>query len=237
MPRRRPVVGLSTYNDVVSWYAWEEKAATLVAEVYLDAVSAGGGAPVLLPSALDPSDVIGRLDAVVLVGGPDVGAECYGQESRDSTHPADHRRDAFELALIRAAREADLPLLGICRGAQLMNVERGGTLSQHLPEIVGHEGHSPGHGTYGKIGVALEPGTRVAAALGTTTVEVACFHHQAVDMLGEGLSVVGRAADGTIEAIEDPNLSFALGVQWHPEEDRDVALFRALIEAAAASRG
>jgi putative glutamine amidotransferase len=119
----------------------------------------------------------------------------------------------------------------------LMNVERGGTLTQHLPEIVGHEGHSPGHGAYGKIDVALEPGTRVATALGAITVEVACFHHQAVDTLGEGLAVVGRAADGTVEAIEDPSLSFALGVQWHPEEDRDAALFRALIEAASANRG
>jgi putative glutamine amidotransferase len=229
---RRPVIGLSTYDDVVSWYAWENKAATLIAEVYLSAVSAGGGAPILLPSIVDPGEVIDRIDAIVLVGGPDVNARRYGGESHVLSRTSSDRRDEFELGLIHAAGAISLPLLGICRGAQLLNVAHNGTLHQHIPELLGHQGHSPGSGRYGTTAVEVRGGSRLAAALGVATFEVDCFHHQAIDTLGDGLEVSARADDGTIEAIEDPDAEFVVGVQWHPEEGSDLRLFEALIDAA-----
>lgn len=228
----RPVIGVSTYDDVVSWYAWVDKAAALVAEVYLSAMWEGGGAPVLLPSIVEPREVIDRVDAVMLVGGPDVGAERYGGEPHALSVASSMRRDEFELRLIEAACAISMPVFGICRGAQLLNVARHGTLNQHLPELLGHEGHSPGGGRYGKTTVRVSGGSRLAGALGVTALDVECFHHQGIDVVGQGLEVTAWAEDGAIEAIEDPGENFVVGVQWHPEEGSDRRLFEALAEAA-----
>lgn len=233
MSVRRPVIGLSTYDDIVSWYAWENKAATLVADVYLNAVWQGGGAPVLLPSVVEPTGVIDRIDGVVLVGGPDVGAERYGGQPHERSHVSSDQRDEFELGLINAAAAIAMPLFGICRGAQLLNIAHSGTLIQHLPELLGHEGHSPGAGRYGTTTVRVSEGSRLADALGVTAIDVECFHHQAIDVVGNGLQISAWAEDGTIEAIEDPDENFVVGVQWHPEAGRDRTLFEAFVEAAS----
>lgn len=236
MTIRRPLIGVSSYDDVVSWHGWEHTSATLVAEVYLNAVWEGGGTPVLLPSMVEPTDVVDRMDAVILVGGPDVGADRYGVAPHELAHPASHRRDEFELGLIDASLMSSTPLLGICRGAQLLNVARRGTLVQHIPELLGHEDHSPGGGRYGKTRVRVLEDSQLAGALGTTTIEVDCLHHQAIGVVGDGLDVTAWAEDGTIEAIEDPKADFLLGVQWHPEEGSDRTLFAALAAAAEVRR-
>jgi putative glutamine amidotransferase len=160
--------------------------------------------------------VVARLDALVITGGADVGDR--------------HDRDAWESALLDAAGIRDLPVLGICRGMQLMAVHAGGTLDQHVPDIVAHEDHSPGGDVYGRTGVRVEPGSRLAAVLGAPP-PVACHHHQSVRE-HPGFIAVAWAPDGLLEAIEDPEHRFRLGVQWHPEVDADHGLFRALVDAA-----
>jgi putative glutamine amidotransferase len=202
---------------------------------YLRAIDAAGGMPVVLPPLGDVEAILARLDAVCLSGGPDLDPAAYGARDRHAelgqTEP---ELDAFELALARAADRSGLPLLGICRGAQALNVARGGTLHQHLP---GHRQAEPG--TQPTHAVDIAAGTRLAQIAGAAPLEVNSFHHQAVDALGRGLRVAAHAPDGTIEAIEAPGPRLVLGVQWHVEalvaEPRHHAVFEALVEAAVAS--
>lgn len=233
---RKPIVGVSTSSAPASWGPWTDTTAVLLPETYVNQIVGVGAAPVLLFSGSNPDDLVDHLDGIVLVGGQDVDPRAYGALPGASTQAPDPRRDAFESALVVAATQRDLPVLAICRGLQILNVARGGTLHQHLPDLVGHEGHSPGPGLYGATEVALEPGSTLAQALGTTTKVVDCYHHQGVDRLGAGLLVVGRAKDGVIEAIEDPSLPFMVGVQWHPEVRGDALLFGSFTEACAASQ-
>ncbi|MEU8892010.1 gamma-glutamyl-gamma-aminobutyrate hydrolase family protein [Streptomyces sp. NPDC048442] len=228
---RKPLVGVSTYlEQSVRWGVWELPAA-LVPAGYPRLVQASGGSAVLLPPD-DPAyaaQVVARLDALVIAGGPDVEPVRYGAERDPRTGPPAGRRDAWELALIRAALDDGTPLLGICRGMQLLNVALGGTLVQHL------DGHTRAVGTFGEHPVTPVPGTRYAAVVpGPDTVPT--YHHQAVDRLGDGLVVSAYAADGTVEAVELPGATWALGVQWHPEMGRDLRVMQALV-AAAAARG
>jgi putative glutamine amidotransferase len=196
---------------------------------YLRAVEAAGGIPVILaPTQLDAVPaLVERLDGICLAGGPDIDPFVYGTGERHprlgSTQPL---VDAFELTVARVADAAALPLLGICRGAQALNVARGGTLHQHVD---GHRQHELASVPTQQL--AVDPGSRLAAITGTE-LAVNSFHHQAVDLLGTGLRVVARADDGTVEAIEDPSRRFALGVLWHPEEGEDLALFQALVDEA-----
>jgi putative glutamine amidotransferase len=200
---------------------------------YLRAIEAAGGMPVVLPPLGDASALLDRLDGICLSGGPDLDPDAYGAVQRHSElGPTDPDLDAFELALARAADERGLPILGICRGAQALNVARGGTLHQHLP---GHRQTEPATAT--THSVRVETGSRLATLVGTRPLRVNSFHHQAVERLGGGLRAVAWAGDGTIEAVEAPGAPFLLGVQWHAEGLVGVARHRALFEALVVAAG
>lgn len=233
---RRPVIGVSTYRERARWGVWDREA-TLLPQPYVSMVHRGGGVPVLLPSLPDSEDdVLSAVDGLVLAGGADIDPRRYGATPHQTVQGTRPDRDDWELRLLRAALETDVPVLGICRGAQVLNIAFGGTLNQHLPETSGHRGHRPEPGEFGRTAVALRGGSRVAGVLGEQ-VHVPCHHHQALHDIAPVLDVVGHAVDGTVEAVELPDRDFALGVQWHPEEDPDdLRLFAALARAAAPRR-
>jgi putative glutamine amidotransferase len=236
------VIGLTTYNEPARTLVWDTEFALLHA-TYVTATERAGGIAVLLPpqgsEARDPAagragaeEVLDRLDGLVLTGGADVDPSRYDQAPGERTSRPRVLRDEWETALARGALDRDLPLLAICRGLQIVNVALGGSLHQHLPEVTGHEGHQPGPGVFGAVYVDLKPGTRTAALLGPR-VRASCHHHQAIARLAPGLRVTGHAEDGTVEAIEVLGQAFAVGVQWHPEEDsEDTRLFAGLVAAA-----
>lgn len=232
----RPVIGISTYNEQAKWAAWDV-AATLLPRAYVDRVAAAGGLPVLLPSVPDAAEVLDRLDGLVIAGGGDVDPARYRTEAHPRTGYVRPERDTAELALIERALDMRMPVLGICRGLQVLNVLRGGTLVQHLPDrLGGDESHAPAPGTYGRHPVALVAGSRLAQLYARTELDVATSHHQAVDTLGGGLVISGRAPDGTVEALELPDHPFAVAVQWHPEVDADLSVFTGVVAAAAGRR-
>jgi gamma-glutamyl-gamma-aminobutyrate hydrolase PuuD len=228
----RPLIGLTTYRERAKVLVWDTEFA-LLPNVYVDAVARAGGIPVMLPpQEHGAQEVIARLDALVLSGGSDVGPERYQQQPHRDTKVVRPWRDDWELRLLDRALAAGLPVLGVCRGAQLLNVALGGTLNQHIPDIVGHQGHCPAPGVFGQTRVTLRPGSALAGLLGPEAA-VACHHHQAIDRVAPGLEVAGTCDDGTIEAVELPGRRFVVGVQWHPEENReDLRLFAALVAAA-----
>jgi len=224
----RPLIGVSTYLETAArWGVWELEAALLPAG-YPRLVQRAGGLAAMLPPD-DPGHAaatVARLDGLVIAGGPDVDPACYGAERSPRTGPPARERDAWELALVRAALETGVPLLGVCRGMQLLNVACGGTLVQHL------EGHAEVVGVNGGHAVKPVPGTLYAGAVPEETV-VPTYHHQAVERLGTGLVPAAHAADGTIEAIELPSArGWVLGVQWHPEMGDDGRVMGALVAAA-----
>jgi gamma-glutamyl-gamma-aminobutyrate hydrolase PuuD len=191
--------------------------------------------PVLLPPiSAGFAELVGRLDGLLLSGGADVDPARYDQQAHPETVGLRPDRDDFEFDLLAAALAVDLPILAVCRGMQVLNSALGGTLRQHLPDVVGHQGHRPEPGVFGECRVRLHAGSRTEDILGTE-VKVYCHHHQALDTTGDGLTVVGTADDGTIEAVELAGQTFVLGVQWHPEQDNgDDRLVAALITAARA---
>ncbi|MET8627607.1 gamma-glutamyl-gamma-aminobutyrate hydrolase family protein [Kitasatospora sp. NPDC004669] len=225
---RRPLIGITSYQDKAAWSVWHQRA-SLVPQTYVDAVVRAGGTPVLLPPQPGGAGhLLDALDGLVLAGGPDVDPARYAAAADPRTGPPHYARDAWESSLLHGALARDLPLLGVCRGMQLLNVELGGTLLQHLPD----ESHQIVPARFVRHPVGLADGSRLAAVLGPTA-EVSCYHHQAVDRLGTGLRVTARSADGTVEALELPDHRFALGVQWHPETDPDdPRLFHAFITAS-----
>lgn len=225
----RPVIGVSTYVTDAAWGPWTAQQAVLLPARYPQLVQDAGGTAVLLPpgAAETAPDLLARLDALVISGGPDVNPALYGAQPHPKTRAVAPERDLWEAALLRAALAAGLPLLGICRGMQLLNVVCGGTLVQHLPDA---ERHLPRAGHYGSHPIRPLPGTRLADLLPEAELDVPTSHHQAVDRLGEGLTVSALAEDGTIEAVEGPG--FVLGVQWHPEQGTDLRVMQALVEAA-----
>jgi putative glutamine amidotransferase len=226
----RPLIGVSTYLEPsVRWGTWELPAALLPVG-YPRMVQRSGGLAAMLPPD-DPAHAaatVARLDALVIAGGPDVDPARYGAPRDPRTGPPTPERDAWELALIDAALAAGLPLLGICRGMQLLNTALGGTLLQHL------DGHRGPTGVFGAHTVKPVPGTRYAGLV-PEALSVPTFHHQALDRLGPGLLTSAHAEDGTIEAVELPGEPFVLGVQWHPEMGDDERVLRGLVTAATHS--
>ncbi|WP_245579836.1 gamma-glutamyl-gamma-aminobutyrate hydrolase family protein [Brevibacterium album] len=254
---RRPLMGLTTYMQQGAWGVWDTEAVILPAE-YVHMVVAAGGVPVLLPPHGTDASVLDGLDGLVLTGGADVGPERYGAVPHERTQ-AQPWRDDHEFTLLAAARERGMPVLGICRGLQVINAALGGTLHQHVPEVVGHSDCQPEPGVYGEVTARVEPGSRLARAVGEQ-VSAPCYHHQSVAEVGAGLVVTARAEDGTVEALETASPSagesgtsesaagepaageaggsdsaepWLLAVQWHPEHNvQDVRVVTAAVDAA-----
>jgi putative glutamine amidotransferase len=232
-----PLIGLTTYREQAAWGVWQQRADVLPTQ-YAAAVEATGGVPVLL-SPLEQAGaadaVVARLDGLVVSGGADVDPQRYGEPAHPRTADWRADRDAWEVALLDAADAAGLPVLGVCRGMQVLAVHAGGALDQHLPDQVDHEQHSPGGAEFGAIEVTTVPGSRVAGLIGDR-LSVNCHHHQSV-RTHPGFEAVAHAPDGTLEAMEAPGERFCLGVQWHPETAADVGLLAGLVRAAAAYAG
>lgn len=227
MTARRPLIALTSYLESAKWNVWDKVPAALLPWTYVRQVIDAGGAPILLPP--EPStvlDVMSRVDGLMLTGGPDVDPGRYGEERGSFTQRPRVSRDETELAALAAAQRRGIPVLAICRGVQLLNVARGGTLHQHLPD------HAPKvPGTYDSNQIRIDAGSTLAAALGEEA-GMLCAHHQAIDRVGDGLEVVARAADGVIEGVEDPSVPFLVGIQSHPEElPASLPLFRAFVTA------
>jgi putative glutamine amidotransferase len=236
----RPLIGLTTYGDSAR-YGSNDIYSALLPVAYVKAINASGGRAVLIPEDDPGTDVLDALDGIVFTGGGDLSPSYYGavEDPQTVAVPA---RDAAEMPLLRGALDADLPILAICRGMQLLVAASGGTLHQHLPDVLGHEGHrSQTEERYTCHDVRFAPGSVVAALLGAEA-RVNSRHHQGVRTLGTlvatGWAPGDRLPDGTelIEAVEDPSRRFVLGVQWHPEDTDDRRLFAALVEAAALTR-
>jgi putative glutamine amidotransferase len=232
----RPIVGITSYAEEARWGVWDAPAA-LIPLAYVQAVEAAGGRALLIPPCPGGVDeTLDCLDGLIFSGGADLDPECYGADAHPETNGTHPERDDAELLLLEGALARDMPVLAICRGSQVLNVLRGGDLVQHLPEVVGHEGHKHTPGVFADHDVDVLPGTRLRELVGEHA-PVKSHHHQGYGRLGEGLREAARASDGTVEAIEDPAHRFALGVLWHPEEGEDAGLFRALVEEARRYRG
>jgi len=238
----RPVIGITCYVEEVDRSPWTGQCSVVLPYRYVDQVQRAGGVAVVLPPREDVDEamaalVLERLDGLVIGGGADVDAGRYGADPHPSSQDPRHDRDAWEIALAHAAGALDLPLLGICRGMQVMAVAVGASLDQHLPELVGHEAHNPAVGAFASHHVAPVPGTRLARLLAEETVDVPTYHHQAVrpgSLDGSGFVPAAWHEDGTLEAMEDPVARFRMAVQWHAEESEGTALFEALVVAALA---
>jgi putative glutamine amidotransferase len=235
---KRPTIGMCTALEQAQWSAWNQPA-VLLARNYVEAVQRAGGLALLLPPdpALveDPGEALEMIDGLVLAGGADIDPGSYGQEAHAETDGTVPERDVFEIALARAAIEQDLPVLGICRGMQLINVARGGTLLQHLPERFGHGEHRRVLGSFegSDHEVDLLEDTLAMRVAGEVRHNTKSHHHQGVDRLGDGLKVSAVSAiDELPEAIELPDRRFVLGVQWHPEADPSSPILEAFVQAA-----
>jgi putative glutamine amidotransferase len=232
------VIGLTTYLAQSQTGVWDVPASFLPA-VYFDAVTRAGGIAVLLPpqpaNGAIANRVLDGLDGLIITGGRDVEPARYGHDALATTDEAQPVRDEWEEQLLISAIERNIPFLGICRGLQVLNVATGGTLVQHLPDVIGSERYSVGNGKFAVNAATLEGNGIVPQLLDATpTLDVKSYHHQAVDELGDGLVVTARTDDGTIYAVEAAGVDFGIAVQWHPEEDAvdDLRLFAGLVDAA-----
>src|SRR5437763_14350209 len=238
----RPVIGICTALERAKGIVWDQEA-FLNPRGHVDAIHRAGGMALMLPPDAqlesNPDEVLDLLDGLILAGGADIDPSYYGEPAHEATVGTVPERDTFEIALARRALDRDIPLLGICRGMQLMNVAAGGTLNQHLPESHGHEDHRRSLGSFDDADhdVRLEPGSLAARAAGEETHGTKSHHHQGIDALGDGLRVTGWAdLDELPEAIEAPDKRFVLGVQWHPEADELSRVIESFVREAAAAR-
>jgi putative glutamine amidotransferase len=235
-----PLIGVSTYVAKVAWGGWERPSAVLP-QSYYELVAAAGGRPLLLPplrtAAAGPTfgaeELVAVLDGLVLTGGGDVDPTSYRETAAPEVVGVNPVRDESERALLAAALKVDLPVLAICRGCQILNIECGGTLHQHLPAVVGHDDHRRAPFVFGEMKITTTPGSHASSIFGTSTT-VLCSHHQAIKDLGAGVVQTASADDGVVEAVELTGSAFVLGVQWHPEEAGDQRPFAALVAAATA---
>jgi gamma-glutamyl-gamma-aminobutyrate hydrolase PuuD len=234
MNAAKPLVGVTTYLVPAQWGAWSMDAALVPAD-YVRGVVRAGGAPLLVPPGADVESTLAVVDGLVFSGGSDLDPELYGAEAHAETAGVVRERDDFELSLMRAALERDVPVLAICRGSQVLNVALGGDLEQHVPDRVGTNVHKEVNGVFSEHDVEVVGGTRLGSLLGEHH-DVKSHHHQGFGEVGDGLVVAARAPDGTVEALEDPSRPFALGVLWHPEAGDDLALFEALVAEARTYR-
>jgi putative glutamine amidotransferase len=243
-----PVIGVTCYLEPVHRPPWVDQPSAVLPRGYLDHLAQAGALAVLLPPREDATEemadsVLDRLDGLVIAGGADVESSRYGEDPHHTAQNARRDRDEWEIALARAARARDLPVLGICRGMQVLAVAAGGRLEQHLPDVVGHHDHSPTVGAYAWHPVRVEPGTRLAGLLGDGPMDdegAPTYHHQAVDpqsLQDTGFRPAAWHEDGTLEAMEDPDAAFLIAVQWHPEAGTDPRLFDALVGAAGSGVG
>ncbi|AYG05363.1 gamma-glutamyl-gamma-aminobutyrate hydrolase family protein [Gryllotalpicola protaetiae] len=232
-----PVIGITTYLQRAQTGVWDVPASFLP-KTYLDGVTDAGGIAVLLPpqptTPACAARVLSRLDGLIIAGGVDVDPARYGQAAHEKTDAPQTMRDTWDLALLDAAIATEVPFLAICRGAQVLNVLRGGTLHQHLPDVVGSPRYQLGGGAFNRVEVEITPGSTIARLVGEHSVG-SMYHHQAIDEVGDGLVVTARSDDGVVEAVELPSVPFGVAVQWHPEEETDDRrLFAGLVEAAKA---
>ncbi|HEY2601026.1 MAG TPA: gamma-glutamyl-gamma-aminobutyrate hydrolase family protein [Thermoleophilaceae bacterium] len=236
-PNDTPVIGLCAVRERARWSYWDQTA-QLVADTYVSAVQRTGAVALILPvDVRAPLVLLDKIDALIVIGGADLDPASYGAERDPLTESTYPDRDTFELALLRGAIERGMPVLGICRGMQALNVALGGTLVQHIAEVNGGGPHRRIVGTFdgNEQTISLDPGSLAARAVGEEVHIGRCHHHQAVGELGEGLVITGRTEeDGMVEAVETTGGGWVLGVQWHPEADEQSRLFQALAEAAAA---
>ncbi len=231
-----PIIGLTTYLEQAQTGVWDVQASFLP-KVYFEAVYRAGGIPVLLPP--QPVDdaianrVLDGLDGLIITGGKDVEPVRYGQQPHPQTDEPRPDRDAWEDSLLGAAIDRQMPFLGICRGMQVLNVARGGTLIQHLPDLIGSDRYNLGEGNFNDNEVHVEDGSKLAHLVGGGLLGKS-YHHQALDAVGDGLVVSARSDDGIIQAVELPGHPYGIGVQWHPEQDAadDARLFEGLVDAA-----
>lgn len=232
----KPVIGLTSYRQRGQTGVWDTEMAILPA-FYLEGVTRAGGIAVILPpqqvNSEDARNLLAGLDGLVVTGGRDVEAARYGHESHEKAEKPDRLRDLLEDELITAAIQMKLPFLGICRGAQMLNVNRGGTLIQHLPDVVGDNRYLQGGGNFAHMQMSVRAGSLLSSIVGEQVDNAALYHHQAIDEPGEGLQVVAYSPDGIVQAVEVEGHPFGLAVQWHPEQTlEDLRLFEALIAAA-----
>lgn len=228
-----PRIGLTTYYKEAAWGDWRRTAA-IVPGSYVEAVAACGASPVLLPPVGTDTSVVQVLDALIVIGGSDLDPSTYGASAHPLTAP-EPIRDSTDIALTRAALEAGLPMLAICRGIQVLNVALGGTVLQHVPDVIGHCEYQPAPGRFGQVAFETQPGSRIAAVLGPRAT-APCYHHQAIDEVAPGLRVTARSPEGLVQAVEPDGGAWVLGVQFHPEENgADRRLFAALTAQAAQS--
>ena len=232
---RRPVIGITAGSEVANYSDWTKQVA-LVPFKYVTAIQRAGGRAVLLTpdedSIHNPEHVLSLVDGLVISGGVgDIDPAHYGEDQHPATNPVGGLRDSFELSLVKATERLDMPTLGVCRGMQIINVAHGGTLEQHLPDAVGHQDHRPKPGSYNEHEVKLECGSLAEKGVGAEQASVMSSHHQGVAELGDDLEATGWSMlDEMVEAIEHPERSFMLGVQWHPEEDESSEVIASLVE-------
>jgi putative glutamine amidotransferase len=237
----KPRIGLTTYRQQGQTGVWDTEMAMIPA-FYIEGITRAGGLAIMLPpqqlTSAEAKDIVSSLDGLMLCGGRDIDPSRYGQSPHREAEEPDKLRDSLEEQLLSAAIDADVPFLGICRGAQMLNINRGGTLIQHLPDVVGDNRYQKGNAEFTPADVEVDKSSILGSLVGEKVSNAALYHHQAIDDLGQGLKITAKSEDGIVEAVELADHPFGVAVQWHPEQTLDdLRIFEGLIEAARKYRG